>query len=108
MSSKLPSWTDAAALINTYLNDSLVIPTSGGQKLKGLMIDADHIREIIDNPSHNIQKVFMIFGMKKSGTNKEVNLVLVGIDDKNKMVTDPAYDYCDPCPNSCVDLESHL
>lgn len=108
MSSQLPNWAAAAELINTYLDDSLVIPTTGGQKLKGLMIDADHIREIIDNPSHNIQKVFMIFGMKKSGTNKEVNLVLVGIDDNDKLVTDPAYDYCDPCPNDCGDLSSHL
>lgn len=108
MSSKLPSWSDAATLIKAYQNDALHIPTKNGEKLNGLMVDADHVREIIDNPDHTIKKLFMVFGMRGEGTDKEVNLVLMGVDEDDKVVPDPAYDFCDPCPTACSDLEHHL
>lgn len=107
--SKPISWADAKTIINAYQADSLQIPAGGGQKLKGLSVDADSLRAILDNPNADIEKVFMIFAMKEDPTNgKEVTLVLAGVDNAGDLITNNAYDFCSPCPENCNDLSSHL
>lgn len=107
MSKKIDWSTEAIAMIDAYKNSNLEIPGSTDEKIRGLMVDADHVREILDNPNHSIQKLFMVFGMKTDENDKQVfNMILVGVDDKDKIVMDPAYDYCLPCPEECSDLPS--
>ena len=62
MSKKIEDWTtEAVPMILNYQNDdSLFIPTAGGAKLKGLMVDAEHVLNIINNPDHNIKKLFIL------------------------------------------------
>jgi hypothetical protein len=101
MSKKINWSAEAIEMIDAYKNAGLHIPCADGQKMRGLMVDADHVLEILQNPNHTITKLFMVFGLKGD---QSFNIVLVGIDDKGKIVADPAYDYADPCPDQCADL----
>ncbi len=104
------NWNDAKTLILNYQNDSNIhIPTAGNRKLKGLMVDATDIASIINNPNEEIEKVFMIFGMTEDPTQgKQVTIVLTGVNSNDELIIDNSYEYCDPCPDVCGDLSSHL
>ncbi|QNR24168.1 hypothetical protein [Croceimicrobium hydrocarbonivorans] len=111
MSKKITNWTaEAAEMILNYQNDdNLVLPTATGGKLKGLMVDKEHVMNMMENPDHNITKLFMIFGLKNEADGQQsFRIVLCGVDENDKMVIDPSYDYCDPCPLTCADLDAHL
>ncbi len=103
------NWDDAKKMITKYQQDPLVIPAGNGKKLNGLIVDASHLQAIINNEEHEIEKVFMILGMKEDEENgKQVTLVLAGISTDGQIIVDNCYDYLDPCPENCHDLQSHL
>lgn len=105
MSKKINWSTEALALLESYQNSDLHIPSDVDEKMRGLSIDADHVRAILDDPDHSIEKIFFVFGMKKNADQKDVfTSVVVGIDDENKIVPETAYDYLEPCPLTCFDL----
>ncbi|WP_421753544.1 hypothetical protein [Croceimicrobium sp.] len=110
MSKKIEDWTtEAVPMILNYQNDdSLFIPTAGGAKLKGLMVDAEHVLNIINNPDHNIKKLFMICALRGDTDVQQFTMVLAGVDEDGKLVCDPAYEYLEPCPSNCANLDAHL
>lgn len=107
--SQLIPWNDAKDLINCYQADEIHIPCLVDQKVHGFKVDAEHLKDLINREDHEIIKVFILIGMKKTEENgKQVNLVLAGVNADGEIVTDKCYDYLDPCPNNCHNLESLL
>lgn len=105
MSKKINWSTEALAFIESYQNSDLHIPSDGDEKMRGLAMDADHVRAILDYADQSIEKVFFVFGMKKNADQKDVfTAVVVGMDAEDNLVTETAYDYLVPCPESCGNL----
>lgn len=105
MSKKINWSTEALALLESYQNSDLHIPSDVDEKMRGLSIDADHVRAILDDPDHSIEKIFFVFGMKKNANQKDVfTAVVVGMDSDDNIVPETAYDFLNPCPETCGNL----
>jgi hypothetical protein len=48
-----------------------------------------------------IEDLFIMPAIRKEGGTSFISTVLVGIDEKNKVNTDLAVEFCSPCPEDC-------
>jgi hypothetical protein len=93
-----PEWVDAA--IAAYDAHPNQLKLTNGQTLKGLLIDRDDIRNLVNTPGFT--DIYLRFIVEP--TTNEITILagavvpggLHGQCDKNNL-----YDYCEPCPNVC-------
>ncbi len=81
------------------------------QTLKGLRIDVEHVRQIINRTDIEITHLMVIFGVKEEDLNKPTSdqyftTAFAGISEDSQnpdgaLVTNYIYDFCMPCPPKC-------
>lgn len=106
-------WTQARTMINAHTahNGALRVDIGGAtEKLKGLTVDAQLLRNMINTTdaqgNYVYKEVFLMPAVKEENLgepepNQRFTIVLVGVDQSDNIVTSTALDYCDPCPQDC-------
>ena len=101
-------WDDVKLMVQKYWihNQPLFIATGDIPELKvlkGLSIDANEVQDIINKGA---KEIFIMMAVRKKDLDKPKDdqyftTVICGVDEEGKIMEEPMYDYCEPCPDKC-------